>query len=136
MSETGANAAPPAAAETSGESFGRWLARERELRGISIEQIADQTRIGAAHLRALERDETRSLPARVFVLGYIRAYAHAIGINADEAALRYEEQAQKDQPPPEEALKRRGLRFKAIALAAGAALLAGAAAWWLLLRPG
>ncbi len=139
MSDQNSKAPPPGepaeAAETAqsaepAESFGRWLARERELRGISLKQIAEPTRISAAHLRALERDEAKSLPARVFVLGFIRAYALAIGISPDEAVLRYQEQCLKDSPPEEEA-KRRGLRKRVVAGIAAAAVGLGAAGYLL-----
>jgi cytoskeletal protein RodZ len=132
MSEAQVSATPAAEAAGTGESFGRWLSRERELRGISLEQIADQTRIGGAHLRALERDETSALPARVFVLGFIRAYARCIGINPDDAVLRYEEQQLKVAPPVAEGVKRRVLRKRVLALIAGIAAAAGLGAWLLL----
>lgn len=116
------------------ESFGRYLARERELRGVSLEQIADQTRIGTSNLRALEQDDASRLPARVFVLGYIRAYAQAIGLNPDEAVLRYEELLQKSQPAVSEAEARRPRRRRIAALLVAAVLLAAVAGAWLLTR--
>ncbi len=94
---TAADAVP--APEARGESFGAFLIRERELRGISLDQIADETRILVANLRALEEDDRSRLPERVFVLGYIRAYAKAIGIDPNEAVLRYDEYLQGREPP-------------------------------------
>lgn len=89
------------AAEGHGESFGAYLIRSRELRGVSLEQIADETRILASKLKALEEDDRSNLPERVFVVGYIRAYAKAIGLDANEAILRYDEylQSRESQPP-------------------------------------
>ena len=122
--------AAPAAAATApapGESFGQYLLRERELRGMSLKQISEQTRIGASHLKALEQDDPSRLPARVFVLGHIRAYAHAIGLNPDEAVLRYEEQNQKAHPPAEEETGPRAKKGRVLAAVAFvAALVAGA----------
>ncbi|MGI5861761.1 MAG: helix-turn-helix domain-containing protein [Myxococcales bacterium] len=117
-----------------GESFGRYLARERELRGMSLEQIAEQTRIGTSNLRALEQDDVSRLPARVFVLGYIRAYAQAIGLNPDEAVLRYEEMMQKSQPATDEDEARRPRRRRLVALLVVVVLLAAVAGAWLLMR--
>lgn len=88
------------AVETREEPFGTYLMRERELRGIPLAQIADETRILEANLRALEEDDRSRLPERVFVLGYIRAYAKAIGIDPNEAVLRYDEYTQSREPPP------------------------------------
>lgn len=128
---------PPAPAASpgpaAGESFGHYLARERELRGMSLQQIAEQTRIGAGNLKALEQDDRARLPARVFVLGYIRAYAQAIGLNADEAVLRYEEQSQQAVPAEAETGKR-SKAGRLIALAAAVALLGGGALVFLLSR--
>jgi cytoskeletal protein RodZ len=71
--------------------FGRYLAQQRELRGLSREEVQKVTRIPSAILAALELGDVAHLPARVFILNYIRAYAQAIGIGPDEAVLRYEE---------------------------------------------
>lgn len=129
---------PPAAAAcggpAAGETFGQYLARERELRGFSLQQVSDTTRIPGGNLKALEVDDLARLPARVFVLGYIRAYAHAIGLSPDEAVLRYEEQAQKSDPPPEEGGPARSRKGKVVAALAVVALAAGSAAAWLLTR--
>jgi hypothetical protein len=74
-SSSAASAPGPAA----GETFGQYLLRERELRGLSLQQVSDTTRILAGNLKALEADDLDRLPARVFVLGYIRAYARPSG---------------------------------------------------------
>lgn len=118
--------APAAPGPASGESFGHYLARERELRGISLAQIAEQTRIGAANLKALEGDDRARLPARVFVLGYIRAYAQAIGLNADEAVLRFEEQSAQAAPAAP-GPRRRSRTGRLLALAAAVLGLGGGA---------
>ncbi len=122
--QNGAGAAEP-------EAFGHYLSRQRELRGISLSQIAEQTRIGVANLRALEQDQRERLPARVFLVGHIRAYALAIGLNPDEAVLRYDE-AQQCLPPiePKAAAGRIPRRRVAAALVA-TALFLSAAAWFL-----
>ncbi|MBI5545542.1 MAG: helix-turn-helix domain-containing protein [Deltaproteobacteria bacterium] len=118
---------PAPAGPAAGETFGHYLLRERELRGFSLQQISDQTRIGVGNLKALEGDELSRLPSRVFVLGYIRAYAQAIGLSADEAVLRFEEQSQKEGPPAEREVRRRsrrGLALLAVGVLAAAALVA------------
>jgi cytoskeletal protein RodZ len=129
-----------------GEPFGQYLSRQRELRGITLAQIADQTRIGVSNLKALEEDDRSRLPARVFVLGHIRAYAQAIGLNPDEAALRYDEEQQKQAPREEpvtpryrhpalgERTDRRSSGRLLVALAVAAVVL-GAVAWLLLRHP-
>lgn len=113
------------------EPFGAYLARQRELRGISLEHIAEQTRIGVASLRALELDDRERLPARVFLVGHIRAYAQAIGLNPDEVVLRFEEEQQRLPPLEQKRASRRRPRRRLAAALLGAALTLGAAAWLL-----
>ncbi|HEX8254099.1 MAG TPA: RodZ domain-containing protein [Thermoanaerobaculia bacterium] len=70
-------------------SFGEELRREREIRGISLKEIADATKVSKRHLDALERNEHQLLPAPVFTRGFVRAYAHYVGLNAEEMVDRY-----------------------------------------------
>ena len=71
--------------------FGKYLTQQRELRGMSREDISRATKIPPSLVAALEEGQMERLPARVFVLNYIRAYAHVIGLAPEEAVLRYEE---------------------------------------------
>ena len=66
-------------------SFGETLKRERELRDISLRDIADATKINIRYLEALEHNRFEILPGGVFNKGFIRAYARFIG--ADGEAL-------------------------------------------------
>jgi len=125
---------PASVGPAAGESFGQYLLRERELRGFSLQQVSDTTRIGVGNLKALEADDLKRLPARVFVLGYIRAYAHAIGLSPDEAVLRYEEQSQKAGAVPVEKVLGRSRKGKLVGLVVVAVALAAGAAAFLLLR--
>ncbi|HEY8134161.1 MAG TPA: RodZ domain-containing protein [Thermoanaerobaculia bacterium] len=70
-------------------SFGEELRREREIRGISLKEIADATKISRRFLEAVERNDHRTLPAPVFTRGFIREYARYLGLNADEIVNRY-----------------------------------------------
>jgi len=63
---------------------GQALAAKREERGLSIEQVAAATRIGADHLRALEADDSGRIAAPVYVRGYLRTYATYLGLDPDE----------------------------------------------------
>jgi cytoskeletal protein RodZ len=64
-------------------SFGETLRRERELRQISLREIAEATKINLRYLDALERDDFRHLPGGVFNKGFVRAYAQFIGIDPE-----------------------------------------------------
>jgi cytoskeletal protein RodZ len=70
-------------------SFGEELRREREIRGISLKEIADATKISKRFLDAIERNDHRTLPAPVFTRGFIREYARYLGLSADEIVNRY-----------------------------------------------
>lgn len=70
-------------------SFGEELRREREIRGISLKEISDATKISKRFLEALERNDHRTLPAPVFTRGFVREYARYVGLNAEEMVNRY-----------------------------------------------
>src|SRR5712691_13113871 len=70
-------------------SFGEELRREREIRGISLKEIADATKISKRFLEAIERNDHRTLPAPVFTRGFVREYARYLGLNAEEMVNRY-----------------------------------------------
>jgi transcriptional regulator with XRE-family HTH domain len=65
------------------ESFGARLRQQREQQEITLITIAEQTKIKLALLEALERDDLSHWPAGIFRRAFIRAYAHAIGLNPD-----------------------------------------------------
>jgi cytoskeleton protein RodZ len=71
-------------------SFGRYLQAIRLEKKISLEQVAKQTRIGLGNLILVEQEDHEQLPAEVFVKGFLRSYAAAIGADGDEAVRRYE----------------------------------------------
>lgn len=70
-------------------SFGEELRREREIRGISLKEISDATKISKRFLEAIERNDHRTLPAPVFTRGFVREYARYLGLNVDELVTRY-----------------------------------------------
>lgn len=71
-------------------SFGRYLQAIRLEKKISLEKISAQTRIGLANLLLIEQEDIEGLPAEVFVKGFLRSFADAIGADGDEAVSRYE----------------------------------------------
>ncbi|HEV7922495.1 MAG TPA: helix-turn-helix domain-containing protein, partial [Thermoanaerobaculia bacterium] len=70
-------------------SFGEELRREREIRGISLKEISDATKISKRFLEAIERNDHKTLPAPVFTRGFVREYARDLGLNAEEMVNRY-----------------------------------------------
>jgi len=78
--------------------FGERLRREREMRGISLDDIAAATKIGTRLLRALEEEHFDSLPGGIFNKGYVRAYAKYVGINEEQALAEYLAAASETAP--------------------------------------
>jgi cytoskeletal protein RodZ len=119
-------------------SFGEILARERRLRGISLREVSDATKISVRHLESLERNDFDALPGGAFNKGFLRAYAVFIGLDPEEMVNHYlfEISRQRRRPEPEhgaspEELRRRFQRR--LVLAVGGVLLLAAAAlllWW------
>ncbi|MGD8242634.1 MAG: helix-turn-helix transcriptional regulator, partial [Desulfobacterales bacterium] len=70
-------------------SFGLFLQSARIEKKISIEALAAETRIRVEVLKRLEAEEHDHLPDEVFVKGFIRTYAEAVGADAKEALERY-----------------------------------------------
>src|SRR3954466_9040567 len=70
-------------------SFGDKLKREREMRAITLEEIAEATKIGTRSLRALEEENFDQLPGGIFNKGFVRAYAKFLGIDEEQAVADY-----------------------------------------------
>jgi cytoskeletal protein RodZ len=73
------------------------LAVIRQTRGISLEQIAQDTKISVRSLQAIENGEFKKLPGGIYNTSYIRQYARAIDF--DEAELLAHYHAKVGFPP-------------------------------------
>ncbi|MGB0036546.1 MAG: RodZ domain-containing protein [Candidatus Acidiferrales bacterium] len=69
--------------------FGEHLKREREMRGVSLEEISAATRISTRFLAALESEQWDRLPGGVFNRGFIRAVARFLGLDEDSLVAEY-----------------------------------------------
>src|SRR5262249_14225916 len=123
-------------------SFGERLQREREMRGITLEEIADSTKIGTRSLRALEQEDFDKLPGGIFNKGFVRAYARYLGIDEEQAVADFLAAAGAPEHPlpnpfPTEklAVYRPARRGWAVALALVVLAAGGIAAWRLNLGP-
>ena len=70
-------------------SLGEKLRQARESRGISISEVAEQTRIAALYLEGIEADDYRTLPGGIFNKGFVKSYAKYVGVDEQEALQDY-----------------------------------------------
>jgi cytoskeleton protein RodZ len=85
-------------------SFGERMQREREMRSITLDEIAEHTKISKRNLTALETENFSQLPGGIFNKGFVRAYARYIGIDEEQAVSDYlaaeTEKLRKKMPIP------------------------------------
>jgi cytoskeletal protein RodZ len=118
------------------EPLGRYLKRERELRQISIAEVAQTTRIPVRIIAQLENDELDALPADIFVRGYLRAYARTVSLDEGDVLARHQKKPEPERPAPLPAMytPEPGRRF-GIALALVILLILFTLALSIVLRP-
>jgi len=122
-------------AEPSVGAFGRWLLQERELRGLRRDEVARLTKLGPAIIEALESGDPGRMPPRAYVIGYLRAYAAAVGLDADDVVLRWQEMAGAEEEG-ESVRRPHPLPVKAVLAVLVALVLAALAALALFGAPG
>ncbi len=70
-------------------TLGEKLRQAREERGISINEVAEQTRISPHYLSLIEQDDYRTLPGGIFNKGFIKSFAKYVGVDEGEALQDY-----------------------------------------------
>lgn len=112
------------------QTLGQLLKSARESRGLTIAQIAGETRIGQRVLESIERDDYRKLPGGIFNRAFIRAYAREVGVDAEYGVVLYE-RTQREQSGVH--LAPHDHKVEALVVAAGGllALLLAVALWYL-----
>ena len=74
---------------SSGAITGSHLKNIRLARGSSLDEISAATKVKKAYLEAIECDDVKSFPAPVFMKGFLKAYAKALGLDPEEISSRY-----------------------------------------------
>ena len=79
------------------ELIGARLKKAREGANFSLQDIADRTKISLRFLAAIENDDFSALPGRVYIYGFTRAFARAVGLDEESllSALREKMQLAK-----------------------------------------
>lgn len=114
-----------------GPDIGAALKSAREFRGLTLQDVADSTRIRRAYLAAIEEMRLDELPSRPFTIGYVRAYANALGMDGEAAVERFK----SDEPAPDEPLRapvgvRRDGDPRVMAIVIVGLLIVGAIVMW------
>lgn len=71
------------------QSLGSYLKKQRESLGYTLKEVADQTRIRMYYLEAIEEDNLNALPSEPYAKGFVKAYAHFLGLEPEELWNEY-----------------------------------------------
>lgn len=105
-------------------SVGALLAEARAERGRDLADVARETRVPLRHLMAIEADDHDALPALPYALGFVKAFARAVGLDAEAIGARFRAETRLAphvptpsslEPVDEARLPSRGLTFAALA---------------------
>ena len=80
-------------------SLGLALRHARAQSGKTLPILAAETKVNARFLTALEQNDWSSLPSRVFAVGYVRAYAGALGLDEQLAVERFKRESPDTSVP-------------------------------------
>jgi cytoskeletal protein RodZ len=71
------------------ETVGQLLRRHRVEKRMSVEEISRATRVPQPSVERIEADRFDELPGEVFTRGFLKSYARALGVPADDVLARY-----------------------------------------------
>jgi cytoskeleton protein RodZ len=80
------------------QTLGEKLRHAREERGISIAEVAEQTRISPYYIESIERDDYKPLPGGIFNKGFVKSYAKYVDIDEQQALADYTSLISAAQP--------------------------------------
>lgn len=98
-SATGSPAVAEAATATA-EFSGSRLRAAREGAGVSLRELSDRTRIRPQQLANLEEEAWDAMPPRVYVRGFVMAYARALGLDGQQVWASFEKRWRAARPAP------------------------------------
>jgi cytoskeletal protein RodZ len=82
------------------QAFGQQLRRHRDKRRITLQSVAQQTKVSVSFLKALEAGECERWPGGIYSRGFVRAYASAVGLDPEETVTRFAECYPEFAPAP------------------------------------
>ena len=123
---------PAASAETDGVALGQFLRRARERRGLTLQQISDETKIPCRRLEALEQGDLATMPGEFYGRSEVRAYAELVRADPHVALARFDRAFEALALPvaPDAEPAEAPIRIAGKALTATGALAAAALVWF------
>jgi transcriptional regulator with XRE-family HTH domain len=79
------------------ESLGEYLRRQRELKGFSLRDLSEKTKIGINYLKYIEENRFEKIPGNVFVKGFLRLYANSVGLKEEDVLGIYHDQYERKE---------------------------------------
>ena len=73
------------------ELIGARLNQARLTANLALHEIADRTKISLRFLAAIENDDFSALPGRVYIFGFTRAFARAVGLDEESLVTALQE---------------------------------------------
>lgn len=80
--------------------LGSELREARVQRGLTLEQVAYETRIRTRYLEALEDERWDDLPGEAYAKGFLRTYADFVGLDGPQMLVRYRTRFPRRSEPP------------------------------------
>ncbi|NGP44068.1 helix-turn-helix domain-containing protein [Bacillaceae bacterium SIJ1] len=81
--------------------LGQYLREQRQAQGISLEELQRTTKIQARYLEAIEEGHYDALPGQFYARAFVRQYAEALGLSAEEVFQAYEKEIPQPTVPDE-----------------------------------
>ncbi len=79
---------------------GQRLKKARELRGLTVEQVAKELHLSVRFINLMEADSYKDLPEPAFVRGYMRRYAQLLKLSPDDIAGKFDQCYAADTETP------------------------------------
>ncbi len=80
-----------------GKPIGERLQEARAARGLTLEDVSEETKIRVRFLQALEHERWEVLPGSAYARGFLRTYANLLGLDAEELVAEYRDRRDPEQ---------------------------------------
>lgn len=113
------------------ESIGVKMEMERELKGLSIADVARDTKINPSYLIALENENYDELPGEAYIKAFLRSYSKYLGLDPEEIIQKYDynNAVKADLGQPQTFEERKPINWRSLAIGALGVVLAVLLLW-------